>query len=204
MPFFQIVFVAFAFSFVGSIPPGTINISVAQLSLNRQFWAAMRFATAAALIEYPYVLIAVKFEMWITSSPMVIANFQIIAGSVMLILGIVNLWSFVNPGKLTEKLRESGFRKGILISIANPLAIPFWVGVTAYLKSNQWIDTEGNNIYIYGLGVSLGTFVLLALTAILAKMIAPLLQRNQVVKKLPGWIFIFLGLYTFWQYFTTA
>lgn len=202
MSFLQIVVVGFVFSFIGSIPPGTINISVAQLSLNQQFWAAMRFATAAALIEYPYVLIAVKFETWITSSPMVIANFQIIAGSIMLILGVVNLWSSVNPSKLTEKLRESGFRKGLLISTANPLAIPFWIGVTAYLKSNYWVNTDGNNIYIYALGISLGTLVLLSIVAILAKMISPLLQHSQVVKKLPGWIFIVLGLYTFWQYFT--
>lgn len=192
----------FAFSFIGSIPPGTINVSVMQLSLNRQFWAAMRFAIAAALIEYPYALIAVKFETWITSSPMVIANFQIIGGSVMLLLGVINLWSSANPSKLSEKLQRSGFRKGLLISIANPLAIPFWVGVTAYLKSNHWADTTGNNIYLYALAISLGTFALLALVAVLAKKVAPLLQHSQLVKKLPGWIFIALGLYTFWQYFT--
>jgi threonine/homoserine/homoserine lactone efflux protein len=117
----------------------------------------------------------------------------------MLLLGILNLWSSSNPSKLSEKLQESGFRKGLLISMANPLAIPFWVGVTAYLRSNQWVNTRNNNIFIYALAVSLGTFMLLAVVAILAKKTAPLLQHSQVVKKLPGWIFIVLGLYTFWK-----
>jgi threonine/homoserine/homoserine lactone efflux protein len=191
----------FAFSFLGSIPPGTINISVMQLSLNRQYWAALRFAMAAALIEYPYVLIAVVFETWITSSPMIIANFQIIGGSVMLLLGVINLWSSVNPSKLTKKLELSGFRKGLLISIANPLAIPFWIGVTAYLKSNGWVDTTDSAVYLYALAISLGTFVLLALVALLAKKVAPLLQQSQLVKRLPGWAFIGLGLYTLGRYF---
>ena len=201
MQVLQTFIMGFAFSFIGSIPPGTINVSVLQLSLNRQFAAAMRFAMAASLIEYPYVLIAVKFENWITSTPMIIANFQIIGGSVMLLLGVINLWSSVNPGKLSEKLQESGFRKGLLISMANPLAIPFWIGITAYLKSNHWVDTTENKVYFYALAISLGTFVLLVLVAILAKKVAPLLQHSQLVKKLPGWIFILLGLYTFWQYF---
>ena len=161
----------------------------------------MRFAIAAGLIEYPYVLIAVKFESWITSSPMVVANFQIITGSVMILLGIVNLWSTTNPTKFTNKLQDSGFRKGLLISIANPLAIPFWVGVTAYLRSNEWVDTSGGNIYLYALAVSLGTVALLSVVAVLAKKTAPLLQQNKVVKKLPGWIFIGLGVYTFARYF---
>jgi threonine/homoserine/homoserine lactone efflux protein len=199
----QTFLVAFIFSFLGSIPPGTINVSVAQLSLNKQFGAATRFAIAAALIEYPYVLIAVYFEQWITSSPVVIGNFQIIGGSVMLFLGILNLWSYNNPSKLTEKFRESGFRKGLLISIANPLAIPFWIGVTAYLRSNEWINTGNNNIYIYALAISIGTFTLLMLVALLAKKVAPILQHNQLIRKLPGWIFILLGLYTFGRYFTS-
>lgn len=202
MPLLQTFLAGFTFSFIGSIPPGMINVSVAQLSLNKQFLAAIRFAIVAALIEYPYVLIAVHFESWIISSPVVIANFQLIAGTVMLLLGIINLWSSANPSKLTEKFKESGFRKGILISLANPLAIPFWVGVTAYLKSNQWIDTGSNNIYFYALAVSLGTFTLLAMIAVSAKKVAPILQHIQVVKKLPGWIFIVLGAYAFWQYLT--
>jgi len=200
MSLLQTFIIGFVFSFIGSIPPGTINVSVAQLSLNKQFWAAMRFALAAGLIEYPYVLIAVKFESWITSTPMIIANFQVIAGSVMILLGIVNLWSTASPTKLTKKLQDSGFRKGLLISIANPLAIPFWVAVTAYLKSNDWVNTTGSNIYLYALAISLGTIALLSLVAILAKKIAPLLQHSQIVKNLPGWIFIVLGIYTFWEY----
>jgi len=201
MHLLQTILAGFFFSFIGSIPPGTINISVAQLSLKRQFWAAMRFAAAAALIEYPYVLVAVVFEGWITSSSVVIANFQIIGGSVMLILGLLNLWSSANPTKLTQKLQESGFRKGLLISIANPLAIPFWIGVTAYLRSNNWVDTSGSNIYYYALAISTGTFALLAVVALIAKKAAPILEHSQVVKKIPGWVFIVLGLYTFWNYF---
>ena len=178
----QTFLVSFSFSFIGSIPPGTINISVVQLSLERQFNAALRFSLAAALVEYPYAFIAVKFEEWITSSPAVIDNFTLIAGIAMVLLGILNLWPSEKPSKVVERLKKSGFRKGILISIANPLAIPFWIGVTAYLKSNEWVNVSNNYIYVYVLGVSAGTFCLLALMAVLGQKIAPMLQHSVVIK----------------------
>ena len=40
---------SFLFSFLGSIPPGTLNLSVLQLSIDGRKNAAMRFALATPL-----------------------------------------------------------------------------------------------------------------------------------------------------------
>ncbi|MEQ9413449.1 MAG: hypothetical protein RIF39_06440, partial [Cyclobacteriaceae bacterium] len=53
------------FSFIGSIPPGTLNLSVLQLGLEGKVKTALRFALAVAIIEYPYTWIGVEFESWI-------------------------------------------------------------------------------------------------------------------------------------------
>jgi len=197
----QTLIVSFAFSFVGSIPPGTINISVIQLSLDRKYYAAIRFALAAAIVEYPYAFIAVRFEEYITSTPLVVENFTIIAGLAMILLGILNLWPSKQPLQITEKYKHSGFRKGVVISMLNPLAIPFWIGVTAYLKSNGWVSTDNNLIYLYVLGVSAGTFALLLMLAVLAKKATRFVEQGLWLKKLPGTIFLLLGIYTLGRYF---
>ncbi|MBL6449716.1 LysE family transporter [Fulvivirga sp. 29W222] len=195
--------IAFIFSFLGSIPPGSINLSVIQLSLDSRLSAALRFALAAALIEYPYAFIAVQFEGWITSSPVIINNFKLIAASVMLLLGVVNLWpQKKSPSKIMETIRNSGFRKGVIISLLNPLAIPFWIGVTAYLNHQGWINLETvDQVFVYVLGISVGTFFLLALLALLAKKLRPIIAESEFVKLIPGIVFLILGSYALLQYF---
>lgn len=200
----RLFLIAFLFSFLGSIPPGSINLSVIQLSLENKLNAAFRFALAAALIEFPYAFIAVQFEDLLTSSPVVVHNFNLVAAAVMIALGIVNLWSLKkSPSKTMEKIRNSGFRKGILISLLNPLAIPFWTGITAYLNTQGWIQlTTKDTVFVYILGISTGTFFLLALLALLGKKLRPFLLKKNMVQLIPGIIFLLLGAYSLLQYFS--
>src|SRR5688572_5925833 len=139
MDVLQNFFLAFIFSFLGSIPPGTLNLTVLQLGLDKKINIAWRFAAAAALIEYPYAWLAVAFKNYITTSPVILDNFKLISAVVMITLGALNIWSAQRPTVFTEKFQESGFRRGIVLSILNPLAMPFWIAVTAYLSVQGWI-----------------------------------------------------------------
>ena len=85
----QVFIIGLIASFIGSIPPGTLNILVLQMGLENKIKTAMRFILAVAIIEYPYAWIAVEFEDLITSSPMVKQNFKLLAAVVMLALGIL-------------------------------------------------------------------------------------------------------------------
>lgn len=195
--------IAFFFSFIGSIPPGSLNLSVIQLSLDNKLSAAIRFALAAAIIEFPYAFIAVKFEGLITSSPLVLNNFKLIAAIVMLALGIANIatYSKNSTSKTLDKLRQSGFRKGVILSILNPLAIPFWIGVTAYLNNQGWIQLTSNKlILIYVLGISAGTFALLAVLAVLGKYLGNYFKESNLIKIIPGVVFLILGMYALYEY----
>jgi len=200
---FTTFIIAFLFSFIGSIPPGSLNLSVIQLSLDNKLMAAIRFSLAAALIEFPYAFIAVKFEGLITSSPLVLNNFKLIAAMVMILLGIVNLatYSKSSTSKTLEKLKKSGFRKGVVLSILNPLAIPFWIGVTAYLKHQQWVQLSDNwLITVYVMGISVGTFSLLALLALLSQYLGSFFRKSTLIQIIPGVIFLILGLYALLEY----
>ncbi|MGC4023021.1 MAG: hypothetical protein QM734_14300 [Cyclobacteriaceae bacterium] len=99
-----VFFLGFAFSFVGSIPPGTLNVTILQLALQEKVAIATRFAFAVAIIEYPYAWMGVQFEYWLTSSPMVVNNFQLIVAVVMTALGIFNLLPIERTQGLCEKI----------------------------------------------------------------------------------------------------
>ncbi|MBK8289970.1 MAG: hypothetical protein IPK96_02445 [Flammeovirgaceae bacterium] len=62
----QVFIIGLIFSFLGSIPPGTLNLAVLQLGMEHKIKTALRFSLAVAIIEYPYTWIAVVFEDWVT------------------------------------------------------------------------------------------------------------------------------------------
>ena len=184
-------------SFIGSIPPGTLNILVLQLGLENKLRTALRFALAVALVEYPYAWIAVEFEAWITASPAVQENFRLLAATVMIILGVLGIWTARNPTTATVKMQQSGFVRGLILSILNPQAIPWWIGVTAYLKSEGWILLDTNaRVHSYVLGTALGALLLLTLLAFMAERLSPLVKHNRLMSMLPGIILLVLGLFT--------
>jgi threonine/homoserine/homoserine lactone efflux protein len=194
--------VAFAFSFIGTIPPGTLNLTILQLGLENRISIAWRFGLAAALVEYPYAWLAVKFEQLITSSPVFEENAQLITAIVMTLLGAFNLMSSTRPTAFSQKFNNSGFRRGLLLGMLNPLALPFWVGATAYLNSQGWIDLGDKwTLQAYLVGISTGTLTLFMLVAYLAKRISSRFQQSVIIKKIPGVVLLSLGIYAFIQYF---
>jgi threonine/homoserine/homoserine lactone efflux protein len=193
--------VAFFFSFIGTIPPGSLNLNILQLGMDGKIKTAWRFALAAALIEYPYAWAAVKFEQFITSSPLIMNNISLITAIVMTLLGVFNLWASYRPTTYSTKFHNSGFRRGIGLAILNPLALPFWVGTTAYLNGQHWINLNtplGLQAYLFG--VSAGALFFFMMVAYLAKKIVSEIQIGTRLKRIPGFVMLALGIYAFIQY----
>jgi threonine/homoserine/homoserine lactone efflux protein len=194
--------VAFGFSFIGSIPPGTINLTILQLGLEKKINIAWKFAFAASIIEYPYAWIAVKFANLILSNPAIVKNMHLIAGSVMIILGALNLWASTRTTSLAVRFSNSGFRKGLVLGILNPLAIPYWIAMTAYFKTQQWIDLSSQlNLHSYLSGVFVGAFLILMVIAYLANRVADFFTHSKLVKRIPGITLLVLGVYSLIQWF---
>lgn len=193
----QTFLVAFFFSYIGSIPPGTINISVIQLTLSGRIKQAIYFALAAALVEFFYATFAVGIQFFFVSKLDFTLHFKVAAASAMIVLGLVNFFGKKKkPGEQRSKIPMTGFKKGVVISIFNPLAIPFWIAVTAYLESQSWVDINGQTFWVYILGISTGTFLLLSTLVLIVSKFKISLD-SFIVDKVTGLIFIGLGIYTF-------
>ena len=193
--------IAFVFSFIGTIPPGTLSLTIIQLGLNQRINVAWRMALAAALIEYPYAWVAIEFQGYITESVEITHNFHLVSAVVMVSLGVFNLWSSARPSKFVQRFEDSGFRKGIVLGLLNPLAIPFWLAMTAYLENYGWVDLSNKlEIHAYLLGVSTGTLVLFMILAYLAQKVVILFKSNSYLQKVPGVVLILLGLYSLAEY----
>lgn len=189
------------FSFLGSIPPGTLNMLVLQMGLEGRTRAALKFSLAVAIIEYPYAWIAVEFEAWVTRNPVILEHFQLITAVVMTCAGLLVLRSTYKASPEEVSADNSGFRRGIVLSILNPMAIPFWMAITAFLRSSGWLDiSSAVRLHSYVLGTSVGTIVLLLIFIFLARRVAGYATGNTWVKKVPGAVLVVLGIYAFIKY----
>jgi threonine/homoserine/homoserine lactone efflux protein len=194
--------IAFGFSFVGTVPPGSINLSIIQLGLDHKISTAWRLALAASIIEYPYAWLAIEFETVITSSTNITENFQLVTGIVMIGLGALSLITSNKPSSFATKFNESGFRRGIVLALLNPQALVYWVAITAYVKSQRWTDLSTQaEIHAYLFGVSLGGLALLMIFAYLAKQVVKYFQGNTIFKRIPGFTLLALGIYAIVEYF---
>jgi threonine/homoserine/homoserine lactone efflux protein len=194
---------AFSLSFVGSIPPGTINLTLLQLGLQNKIKTAFKFALAACAIDYPYAWIAVKFEKLIMNSAYINENLHILASLVMIILGIISVWPVSKTPSLVKiDFSNSGFRRGILLGILNPLAIPYWVAMTAFLRSENLIgNLDSVDLHAYLLGVFLGALCFLTILILLSKKLIGRFAQNQLLKRIPGILLLILGFISLARYF---
>lgn len=200
---YQVLIISFLVSYFGSIPPGTINITTMQLTVQKNERAALFFALAASLTEFVYAGITVRFQIFLSQKPAFTENFQIITAVAMIILGIANLLSKSNSKtfQVADVNGRSGFKRGVILGILNPLTIPFWLAVTAYLQNHNWISLEGSYFWIYMVGVSTGTFTLLLTVRKLGGKFTSIADNQFLVHKIPGLVFISLGVYNFFDWY---
>ncbi len=199
----QVFIIAFVVSYLGSIPPGTINISAMQLAIQDKRRAAFFLSLAASLVEFVYAGITVRFQLLLSESQWFTNHFYIITAIPMIFLGVVNLFSSADSRSFLSKVKatgRSGFKRGLILGVLNPLTLPYWLTVTAYLQTHQLISLKGPLFWSYLTGISIGTFLLLTTILLIGRKFTSIADNQFLVHRIPGLVFIGLGIYnvTIW------
>lgn len=193
----QTLLVAFFVSYAGSIPPGTINVSVMQLAMQKKQRAALFLALAASAVEFIYAGFTVQFHIFLNNEESIADYFRIITSLALIGLGIWNLTVKSSKESVIDKEAKGrhGFMKGIMLGILNPMTIPFWLAITTYLENDELISVEGLSFWMYLIGLSTGTFFLLLTVSALGKRFSKVADNKFLVLRVPGIILLGLGCY---------
>lgn len=192
MTFLTHFFIAFGLSFVGSLPFGMINMSVARTAINMGMRVALAAAIGASIVELVQVFVALKLTSLFAENISVKQTFIIIATVAIFIGGIFFLF-FAKPVKYNEKgdaapSRMKGFLSGVSISLLNLIVIPYWMGYATYLTATGELLWDNGHIIAFTIGAATGTFALLVCYALLG---AKILSKSEQVAK---WVNKFIGL----------
>jgi threonine/homoserine/homoserine lactone efflux protein len=191
MSYLLINFVAGAVvSFLGSLPVGILNVSIVQISLQKGLQAALSFAFACAIIELGYSYIAVQMTGSLFDLALYKYPIQLFSIAIFLVAGIYYVRK--KPSVQEVKNRLGPFSQGIVLSIVNVIAIPFWLVYTTALSAYHWIEVDsGREIACFVTGISLGTMLGLMAFALLSQRINKRFSlQSSLANKIVGIILI--------------
>ena len=79
---------AVLFSFVGVLPPGIVNMTVANYSVKKSLKRARRFINGAILVVFIQSVLGYYFATFLESHPQVMQNLKLVGSVVFILLTI--------------------------------------------------------------------------------------------------------------------
>ena len=202
---FLVFSLTFVISFLGSVHPGPVNLSVVQATLRRGYRTGLWLAAGGCVPEILYGLLAVQgvrlFERW----PGLFAGLKIAVVPVLLGLGLWTIWRTYHPdfGEAKPKTSSDGqysFGRGFVLSLLNPQLLAFWVVILVWYHGHPLLRVSSAARQVaFVAGTSLGAFGLLWVYARLADRNRARIDRYlhaERFDRVMGWGFVGLAL---WQ-----
>ena len=199
-----IFLLTFFISFMGSIHPGPLNLSVIQTTLKKGVCQALLLTFGGIIPEIIYGYLAVEGIMIFEKYPIIFKVMQWAVVPILLFLGIQQIITSRKP-KLTIKTRVDvssnvvqGVLRGFTLSITNPQLLPYWIVILINYQNYKFLKINVlSDKVLFVLGASLGAFALNYVYAHVAHK-----QRERIFKylneshfeQLIGYTFVLIGL----------
>ena len=195
-----IFLITFFISFVGSIHPGPLNLSVIQTTLQKGFYPALLLALGGVIPEIIYGYLAVEGVMIFEKYPLVFSVMNWAVVPILLILGIQQIIYSRKPKQLikSSKIDNGSILKGFSLSLFNPQLLPYWIVILINYQNYNYLKiSELSDKLFFVLGTSTGAFALNYLYAYIAhkqkERIFKYLNQNRF-EQIIGWTFVVMGI----------
>lgn len=200
----QLFLVGWLASFLGTLPFGPINLSVVSRTVKESLRAGLWFAFAAAIVEILQSFIALHCSTYISqylnSSPWI----KWTTATLFVLIGLFFMLKKEKEKDVAEmkEKKDNNFLAGILISVLNFQAIPFWIFVLTYLDMSLHIRIDASvsllGIALFLVGVSSGKFAALALFGFASQRVKGRVhQLKYLMNKIIGTILMLIGIFQF-------
>ncbi len=163
------IFIGFIINAIGYLPPGNINLSVAQIAINKGKRQAYYFILAFSIVEVFFTFGMMRLARWMSSD----LSLNSIVGSIKLstLIDLLMFLIFISIGSITwinrdklpaekPKRKESkrgSILHGLLLGVVNPVQIPFWIFFGNFVILHNWIETDYLSLTLFSLGSGLGS-----------------------------------------------
>jgi threonine/homoserine/homoserine lactone efflux protein len=145
---------------IGYVPPGNINLTAVQITINRGLRQAYYFIIAFSTVEMLFTFGVMRFVQWLSSTMQLERIIDIVMIFLFLILGVIT-WRSRKEMPKADYSKKDSIRYGLLLGVLNPMQIPYWLFLGTYLISHEWIDTGYLSLAIFSVGSGIGAAIVL-------------------------------------------
>ena len=144
-------------NFIGYIPPGNINLTLVQITINRGLKQALQFIIAFSSVEFFFTYFIMHAAKWLSGQ---VKLDSIIDWIMVVLFGVLGTITWLNRTKPPEtNYKESdSIKYGIILGFLNPMQVPFWMITGTYLITHEWILVGKLALIIFSLGSAAGSF----------------------------------------------
>lgn len=154
---------------MGYIPPGNINLTVAQLTINKGMRQALYFILSFSIVEVFFTFGMMRFARWMSSDVSIDSNISdvqlgtYVDAFMIMLFVVMGTVTWVNRKKMPKTRAEDNRSKkgsvfyGMLLGVLNPVQIPFWLFFGNYVILHGWIRTNYLSLIVFSIGSGLGS-----------------------------------------------
>jgi threonine/homoserine/homoserine lactone efflux protein len=161
---FLTFFIGIIANFIGYIPPGNINLTLIQITINRGLKQAFQFIIAFSCIEFFFTFFVMQAAKWLSEQVRLDTVIDWVMVGLFSILGIIT-WRARNKPPQTTYSEHASIKYGIILGFLNPMQIPFWMVTGTYLITHEWILDGKLALVVFSIGSAAGAFLALFLYA---------------------------------------
>ena len=161
---FLTFFIGLIANFIGYIPPGNINLTLVQITINRGLKQAVMFICSFSCVEFFFTYFIMHAAKWLSKQ----VKLDTVIDWVMVVLfGVLGTITWLQRNKAPKQnySEQDSIKYGILLGFLNPMQIPFWMITGTYLITHQWILVGKLALVIFSIGSAAGAFLGLFLYA---------------------------------------
>lgn len=160
---FKIFYWGLLISFLGSLPLGTVNVTATHISVESGVKDATLFALGCFTVETICVYVVLFAMKWVVQKQHIFRMFEISTVILLLILSVTSFTSAYQMKSFGSSVFTAysiaPYLLGLLLSILNPMHIPFWFGWTTVLINKNIFTPGKKNMHTYVAGISIGTLL---------------------------------------------
>lgn len=162
-------------SFLGTLPPGVLNVTVTRITFRQGRMAAFWFVIACGVVEFMYSYLAVLLTQLVVKEGFIR---YISDGLTIVVLLGMEIFYLRKPISVpvADQRNTSSFGLGVGLSLLNLAAFPFWTIYTTLLVKEGFVNLMNQRgMFIYVTGIALGTLAGLWVFVWLSERVRPIL-----------------------------
>ena len=160
-----ILIIGFGAAFLGTTPPGLLNLTAAKTQATYGSKQANLFMLGSSTVSAIYSFIAASFTSVLESNPVYLHDILLVGLLIFTVLTLFFLYKGFQLNKYGAKEvnydRNNFFMTGVLLSFLNILPFPFYIAITYFLQNLVDFNYALQQIIILVIGVFTGTYAIL-------------------------------------------